>query len=131
MNEFIALVEKLPPLVEKCQQLARVISAEHSEQLACTRQFRSNGRARVRLRTGIHDIKRPQQFVDFSLRVRKVQRDVAKGPDEVSFKRGSHDSQAPNGADERPRSGASARSNSRAQRAPLALYPSRSAPSLC
>jgi hypothetical protein len=34
-------------------------------------------------------------------------------------------------ADERPRSGASARSNSRAQRAPQVLYLSRSAPTLC
>jgi hypothetical protein len=36
----------------------------------------------------------------------------------------------PNVADERPRSGVSEGSNSRAQRAPQALYPSRSAPSL-
>ena len=43
-----------------------------------------------------------------------------------------HSGQAsPNVADERPRSGVSARSNSRAKRAPLALYPSRPAPSFC
>ena len=47
------------------------------------------------------------------------------------FYGGYDHSQTPNVADERPRSGVSEGSNSRAQRAPQALYPSRSAPSLC